>query len=277
MPHQEAVAELEIADIYLELNLSTEAFEIYEKLTETLARLKMQGEEARARANFGRAAILRNEKTLARRELKKAAKLYTAEKNLIGEATVKLNEANLEFSSGRLRTTLKLATDAAQLFADNKNCRQQLTANLLVGEALRKLKNYNAAEAILKKTFAQSIKYELPSLAQSAQNSLGKLSVRRNDFKRAEKYFLKAIRMTETLRAPLPAEEFRMAFTASKLDSYEELAKIYLKENKIQKAFVLIEIARSRVLAETLGDDSAISTSRVRKNCGRNLKISAKN
>lgn len=57
--------------------------------------------------------------------------------------------------------------------------------------------------------------------------------------------------LTETLRAPLPAEEFRMAFMADKLAPYEELAKIYLKQNKTEKAFVLIEGSRSRVLAES--------------------------
>ena len=89
--------------------------------------------------------------------------------------------------------------------------------------------------------------------------------MRRNNFKLTEKHFLKAIRLTETLRGRFRRKNFGWRLLASKLDSYEELAKIYLKENKIQKAFVLIEIARSRVLAETLGDDSAISTNRISK------------
>lgn len=255
MPHQQAVAELEIADIYLELNLSLEAFEIYEKLTNTLALLKMQGEEARARTNFGRVAIIRNEKTLARRELKKAAKLYAAEKNSVGAATVKLNEASLEFSGRHFQKALKLAEESAGLFAENKNWRRGLTADWLVGEALRNLGRFVEAEKILKKTFAETVKYEHPNLAQATQNSLGKLAIRQNDDRQAEKHFRAAIRLTETLRAPLPAEEFRMAFLANKLDSYEELAKIYLKRNKVEKAFALVEDSRSRVLVEMLGDD----------------------
>ena len=57
MPHQTAIAELEIADIYAELNLNSEAAEIYRRLIHTLHRLKMRAEEARARANFGRTLI----------------------------------------------------------------------------------------------------------------------------------------------------------------------------------------------------------------------------
>ena len=256
MPHQEAVAELEIADIYLELNLSVEAFEIYENLTKTLQRLKMQGEEARARANFGRVAILNNKKNLARRELKKAAKLYSAEKNRVGAAIVKLNEASLEFSAKNYRKTLELADQSAKLFAETKDWRRHLTASWLVGETLRNLEKFAEAERLLKKTFAQTIKYEQTNLARSALSSLGKLARQRNDDRQAEKHFRQAIKLTETLRAPLPAEEFRMAFSANKLEPYEELAKIYLKEKKTEKAFLLIENSRSRVLAETLGDES---------------------
>ena len=169
MPHQEAVAELEIADIYLELNLSIEAFEIYEKLTETLARLKMQGEEARARANFGRVAILGNEKTLARRELKKAAKLYPAEKNLIGEATVKLNEASSNFHQEVSKNAENCRRRGAA-FRRKQKLPTTIDRELADGEALRNLEKYDAAEMILKKTFAEAVKYEQPSLAQSAQN-----------------------------------------------------------------------------------------------------------
>ena len=99
MPHQTAIAELEIADIYLELNLAKEAFEIYEKVADKLQKLKLQGEEARARANFGRAAAFCTKPEIARNELKKSARLYLAEKNKVGAAAVKLTEANLELDS----------------------------------------------------------------------------------------------------------------------------------------------------------------------------------
>ncbi len=68
MPHETAIAELEIADIYAQINLTEEAFEIYEKVISSLRRLKMQREEALARANFGRAAVVLKKPKLARRE-----------------------------------------------------------------------------------------------------------------------------------------------------------------------------------------------------------------
>ena len=112
MPHQSSVAELEIANIYLELNLAEEAFSIYEKVTKELHTLKMQSEEAQARANFGRVATLLNETNIAKDELKKSARLYVAEKNKIGAAVVKLTQANLELNSQKYKNALILVKEA---------------------------------------------------------------------------------------------------------------------------------------------------------------------
>ena len=254
MPHQTAIAELEIADIYLELNLTKEAFSIYEKVTGELQILKLQGEEARARSHFGRVATLLRENKTAREQLEKAGKLYALEKNQVGAATVLLTQANLELVQGNFQESLKLAQKAGRLLEKSENLRHRLTVRWLRGEALRKLGKFAAAEDLLKKIFAESSKYEQAALAQAAQTSLGKLFAVQKDFKKAERYFKKAVEMTERLRAPLPAEEFRMAFLADKLAPFEHLAIIYLATGRTQKAFSMIEKARARALAETLQD-----------------------
>lgn len=251
MPHQKAIAELEIADIYLELNLLSESFEIYKKVIKILARQRMQGEQARARANFGRIAIIIGDEKLARRELKKAARLYLAEKNTVGAAAVLLSEAELEFSSQHFQKALKIAREAENLLHKTGNLRRLLVSRRLQGDALRKLKKFTESENLLKKTFADAVQNEQLNLAQTAQTSLGKLFVAQKNYRQAERHFRRAIELTEILRAPLPTEEFRMAFLANKLAPFAELAKIYLKENKIKEAFLLAENSRSRSLTET--------------------------
>ena len=253
MPHQTAIAELEIADIYLELNLTNEAFSIYETVADRLGKLKMQGEEARARLNFGRVAVLKNEIEIARQELKKSARLYILEKNRIGAAAVKISEATLELELKNYRKALKLAQEAKSLLKQSKNLRYELIARWLESEARHCLGETAKARESLVRIFTDSIKHEQPNLAQSAQISLGKIAVEEANYKQAEKHFKRAIAMIELLRAPLAAEEFRMAFLANKLAPYENLAKIYLAENRIKKAFAIIEKARARALAESLG------------------------
>lgn len=257
MPHQQAIAELEIADIYAELNLADEAFEIYEMVSETLKKLKLRGEEARARANFGRVAARLKNINLARRELKKSAALYELEKNPNGVAAVRLAQTNLELSQSKYENALKILKETEKVLKKSENLRQKLTLRFLKAETLRKLGRKKQAEKLLTETLTQASRQEQKNLAQISLNSLGKLFCNAGDKRRAESYFKRAIKIIETLRAPLAAEEFRMAFLSDKLAPFENLAKIYLEQNRIKDAFLMIERSRSRVLAETLGGDFA--------------------
>ncbi len=257
MPHQTAIAELEIADIYLELNLAAEAFEIYEKVSRSFHRLKLQGEEARARANFAKAALLKNQTKKAKSELKKSARLYFLEKNLNGAASVKLTEASLGLSRKEYKNALKSILEAEKLVSKTENRRLKLIARWLHGEILRNLNKLKIAERILTETLSEALKNEQSNLAQFCLNSLGNLALQTKDNGNAKKYFGKAVKMIEMLRAPLPAEEFRMAFLADKLAPFESLAKIYISENNLEKAFLFTEKARARTLMESLSVTAA--------------------
>ena len=257
MPHQTAIADLEIADAYIELNLANEAFDIYRRVAPQLAEFKIQGEEARSRAQFGRTAILLGEKKTAHDELKKAAKLFQKEKNPVGAAQVKLNQAQFELTEQNYKQALKLAGEAEDLLKDFGNNRHILSAQFLISEAARKLGMTDFAKNHLQKTYTRSISQGQLNIAWMCQNSLGKIAVENDQPRPGEKHFKKAIEIIENLRAPLPAEEFRMAFLADKLAPFEELAKIYLSENKIRRAFEYIELARARTLSESLGATAA--------------------
>ncbi len=252
MPHQNAFSELEIADIYLELNLVGEAFEIYAKVSKTFSKLKMQGEEARSRANFGRSAILLKDNKAARKQLAKAAKLYLAENNAVGAAAVKLSEAQLELSENNFEKALKSAIEAETLLDKTSNLRYKLIVNLIKAECLKHSGEFSAAKTLLEKTFTDAIAQENGQIAQTAQISLGKLANAESNVSQAEKHFKKAVELIETLRSPLPAEEFRMAFLADKLVPYQELAKICIRENRLAEAFMYVQHSRSRSLAESL-------------------------
>lgn len=256
MPHQTAIADLEIADIYLELNLADEALSIYERIAEEFKKLKMRGEEARTRANFGRAAILSGKTAQARNELKKAARLYEKEHNKTGAASVKIALANLEISHKNYKNALKSAGEAESLLTKSTNLRLKLAARFFKGESLAALGNFSEAEQILRKNYADALRQEQRNIAQSSLNSLGKIYLQRGELSRAQRLFKRSIKIIESLRAPLAGEEFRMSFLADKLAPFENLAKIYLAQNKFKQAFAMIENARARTLSENLQTES---------------------
>lgn len=256
MPHETAIANLEIADIYLELNLADEAFSIYEIVADDFQKLKLQSEEARTRANFGRAAIILGKTEKAQNELKKSAHLYEKEANKIGAATVKIALANLALIQKRYKNVFKFAVEAEHFLQNSGNLRLQFVAKWLKGESLRNTGKFSEAEKILTQNYAESLKQEQKNIALISFNSLGNLFLQTNNVRQAEKHFKKAVKIIESLRAPLAGEEFRMSFLSDKLAPFENLAKIYLSKNKFEDAFLMIEKSRARTLSETLQRNS---------------------
>ncbi|HEU4597043.1 MAG TPA: CHAT domain-containing protein [Pyrinomonadaceae bacterium] len=255
MPHQSAVAEMELADAYLELNLATEASVIYERVAPTFASLGMRAEQARALAQRGRAALALGRSGEAHRFLEEARALYAAEGNTVGEAYVTLAEAQLRHAEGDFAATAVLAAQAEAPLAEAGAWRRLLVARWLRGEAARAQGQERLAQILLEGTLRDAEAQALPQVAERCHTSLGLLAVAGGDAERAEGFFSRAVALTETIRAPLPAEEFRTAFVADRLAAYDELVRLCLADasgGRVEEALCYVERARSRALFEML-------------------------
>lgn len=265
MPHQSAIADLEIADIYAELNLNAEAIEIYRRLVPSLKRLKLRSEEARARANLGRALAATDDARAARAELRRAAELYRVEKNYIAAAAVALRQASLELAQRKYDEALNLIASVAPTVEKSENQRLRLSAMWLRGETLASLGRTKEARTILAKTLRESRRLEQPSITQATLNSLGMISTAAGDNRNAREYFEASIREAKAAREPLPGEEFRMAFLAKTLAPYENLIRLLLLEGEIERAFETVESARARSLIEAIGGPATARTTNATK------------
>ncbi len=252
MPHKSAIADLEIAEIYSELNLSSEALELLFRIVGKLSRLKMQSEEARARFVLGKTAIRQKKVSLARKELKKASRLYELEKNRTKWAVVTVHRAMLELSLGRFELALQFAKRSETVFKKTGNGRENLMATWILGELLVKTGNIKSGMANLGETLADALRFEQKNAALLSLNSIGNAQVKRGDLTAAKRAFTRAVTLTESSRALLPGEEFRIAFLEGKLEPFNQLAKISLAQNRIQDAFAFVERAKSRSLLESM-------------------------
>ncbi|HKQ51012.1 MAG TPA: CHAT domain-containing protein [Pyrinomonadaceae bacterium] len=256
MPHHSAVAQQEIADAYLELNLAPEAAEIYERVTKTFSELGMQGERARALAQHGRALILLGRMEQAHALLAEARRLYAAEGNPVGEAMVTIMEAQLHHAEGNYQEASASALLAEEPLAAAGTWRRQLLARWLRGESARAEQRESEARTLLESTLADAELLAQPDIAQRCHTSLGLLAASAGQTERAADYFQRAVALIEDLRAPLPAEEFRTAFFADKLIPYNELVRLCLNDagrDRTSEALCYVERARSRALLDVLG------------------------
>jgi len=255
MTTQTNLAEHEIADTYLELNLAPEALAIYQRVLPTFTKQGMRAEEARARAYGGRALMLLGQTEEAQRWLGEAQRLYAAEGNPVGAALVELTHAQLLYKDGNFEAARNMAAQAEPALLTSGSWQRLLLARWLRGEADRAAGQGDRARSLLQKTLHEAEAQGQPQIAERCFSSLGLLAAHDGDSQFAELNFRKAIELTEEMRAPLPGEEFRTAFFSDRLSPYNELVKLCLADGdtKAVEALGFVESARSRALVDALG------------------------
>lgn len=255
MPHQSALAEREIADAYLELNLVLEAFEIYDRVTNTFALLGLRADEARTLASRGRAELLLGKDAAALSSLNRAHELYQAEGNKVGEALVRLTQAQLHHAHSEDDLAYHLAVEAETDLSASGGWHQILLARWLRADIARTMNRTDEARSLFRSVADDSLVQGQPQIAERSQTGLGLVALAKGETAAAEEHFRNAIRVIEQLRAPLPGEEFKTAFFANKLAPYNELVRICLDagEPRLVEALMLVESARSRSLVDSFG------------------------
>lgn len=256
MPHQSAIAELEIAGIYRTLNLIPEAASIYESAAENLKELKLQGEEARARTELARLRLAEGSREKALEELGRAGSLHAAEGRDAGLAEVLMIRAEMELDAGDAASAHETVKEALSHLGKD-HARLSAEADLLKGEALRRAGRTEEAEASLRKTRVDAEELELPGIELLATNYLGLAAASKGDLDAARQLFTEAILSTEQMRDPIAGEEFRMAFLADKLEPYDNLSALLIEEGDLSGALETNERARGRTLAEAVAGRSS--------------------
>jgi tetratricopeptide (TPR) repeat protein len=250
MPHQSAIAELEIAGIYADLNLAAEAGGIFASAERRLRRLGIRADEARAAAGRGRSFLAQGELRRATAALGRAARLFSTEKIPSGAAAAILAEAEIGLARGDPGTALGLARRAETLLMRIARPREASEARRIRAEALAKLGRSRAARRLLEDVLRESTASEQPGTAVAALNSIGMIELDAGRLDLAEGRFREAAEIIESMRAPLPGEEFRMAFLADKLAPFTNLARIQIRRREFGKALEAVEMAKARTLSE---------------------------
>ena len=253
MPHESAIAELEMADAYLELNLYSEAAAVYARVIPLFSEIGMSIQHARGLTNFARVQFVDGKAAKSYRLLDAARQIFVSCRSEGGEATVLLTKAQFLFAEGKFEETIKTLgqTEMPLTRAGIKGALN--LADFLRAESWRALGNLSDAQKLLKETLLEAEANEIPPLAARCLTALGLLANTLNDSKTAEDYFRRAVSVIENLRAPLPSEDFRTAFFGDKLTPYNELVKICLEdEARHVEAFENVEKSRSRALLEMM-------------------------
>lgn len=254
--HVWALCYLDLSEIYLELNLSAEAQDVAHEGYLRFQKLGMGYEEAKCQANEAM-ALSQTGKALRAIELFDQARVkFVHEKNLVWPWLVDLYEALVLFNEGRLFEARRLCKRAAEFFATSFLPGKAVLCQLLLARISLRTGDMTAARAECEKALSRLASLEAPPLRHQAEFLMGQIHEAANDGPGAYDSYQRARAALEALRSALRGEELKIAFMKNRLEVYECLASLCLRDdskpNAAEESFGYMEMAKSRSLAELL-------------------------
>ena len=259
--YQLALCNLDLSEIYLELNLSAEAGELGRAANEAFHKLGFGYEAAKA---LGFAAIAASRQGQAFEAVKlftTAKEMFVRDQNQVWPSLIDLYQALVLFTEGRLFEARRLCSAAHGFFRTSPMRGKAVLAELLLARIALRL-----GDARLARQHCQSAREGLenldsPTLLYQAEFLMGEVERTTGNEDAAYEAYRRARVAIEGLRSSLRGGELKIAFFENKLEVYENLVDICLRRpNSFAEAFAYIEQAKSRTLIDLLNQPVHVPT-----------------
>jgi CHAT domain-containing protein len=251
--YQLALCNLDLSEIYLELNLSAEAGELGRAAHEGFVKLGFSYEAAKALAFAAMAASRTGQDFEGIRLFAQAKEMFVQDNNLVWPSLIDLYQALVLFNEGRLFEARRLAAAALEFFGTTAMPGKAVLAELLLARIALRMADAPSARNHCGQAFAKLGDFDSPVLTYQAEFLMGEIARTEHKEKDAYESYSRAREAVERLRGSLRGEELKLAFFQNKLEVYENLVELCLgREGRFEEAFGYIEQAKSRTLAELL-------------------------
>ena len=256
-----ALCHLDLSEIYVELNLSTEAADTAQDAFLQFQELGMGYEAAKSLSNHAIALSQHGNLLSAIDLFSRAREQFVREKNSVWPAVIDLYQALVLFRAGRDLEAKRLCESAYEYFQGSTFSAKIVLSELLLARLA--LRSGDSKSALRWCTEANRRAHELesPHLEYQSSMVMGNILEAIGTAAEAGQSYATAYRIMETLRSSLGADELKVAFMADKFDVYERLVKLYLdgvssaampypERSLPERAFICIEQAKSRGLRD---------------------------
>ncbi len=251
-----ALCELDLAEIFLELNLVAEAADLGQSAYDKFDRLGMSYEAAKGLTILAIAVNRQGKEFLALELLARARKIFELEDNQVWPAQIDLYQAFVFFGEGRFVEAASFATRALTAFTESVF----LTKTALCETFLARIELENGrqreARGLCRRALARLEPLALPALEYQAYFVLGQIEEASGDLEAALAAYRESHVRLERLRSHLQTEELKITFLEDKLVVYENLVSLLLRSDPSAKdlltALTFIEKAKSRSLADLM-------------------------
>jgi CHAT domain-containing protein len=251
-----SLCQLDLSEIYLQLNLSGPAAQTAQEAAEGFQKLGMGYEAGKSLVNLALAKAAQGELAEASQLLMKARREFVIEKNSVWPYLIDLYQADIMIAQGRHREAQWLSLAANRVFKRARIPSVFVQGCLLQARSCLLSQKLEAANRHCSLALASLEKIELPALASRAQQLMGQIHLAGGSGAGAYKHFDKARLLLEKTRAGLHNEELKISFVKDKLEIYEGLVQLCLDRSPgtpdFEKAFAHIEQSKSRSLQDLI-------------------------
>jgi tetratricopeptide (TPR) repeat protein len=253
-----ALCDLDEAEMYLELNLTSEGERMARRGAKGFSRLGMRYEQAKALVNLAVAASQRRDWTFAGRVLIKARRLFVREKNPVWAALVDQLRAVLAFHEMDFDSARRLSASAWRVLTRTAMPGRAAHCQILLARLWMRAGYANRASAIGRAAIRRAGGDVSPSLRFHANLVQGEIYEIQGQWDQAMEAFEAARRDVENLRERVDTEDLRISLLTDKLAVYEGMVALCLESRTngngaaTARALTLVEQAKSRSLADRL-------------------------
>lgn len=254
--YHSALCQLDLSEIYLELNNNHDAAELSREAFTSFKQLGMGYESAKALCNSAIALSQQGEGFRALELFAQARGLFVQEKNQVWPSLIDLYRAVVYFNEGRLPEARQYCLAALKFFETSPLPGRAILCRLLLAKLHMKTGEVEAAGKECQTALKKLTGKEMPILAYQAHLAMGQVEEAGHHFQEAQRHYRIAKEALETLRGEVHGEELKISFVKNRLEVYENLVDLCLASNASgdgqAEAWSYMEQAKSRGLLDLI-------------------------
>jgi CHAT domain-containing protein len=253
--YHHALCNLDLSELYLELNLSSEAAELARGAH---AEFESQGLGYEAAKALAFEAIAVGQQTRSNHSLKvfrRARSIFVREKNQVWPSLIDLYQALVLFNAERHSQARRLAQSALEFFDSSLLPGKAVLCRLLLARIAQATGDLQKARTDCEAALNKLKEVESPMLEHQAFLLMGQINSAFGNQRQAYSCLRASRHALETLRTNVRGEELKLSFLKNRLEVYELLVDECLRsraEGSLREAFAYIEEAKSRILIDQM-------------------------
>jgi len=255
-PYHLALTQLDLSEIYLELNFTQEAGELAQEAYASFEKLGMGYEAAKALCQSAIALSQQGKIFKSLASFTQARTMFVKEKNQTWPSLIDLYQALAYFNDGRPEESRRYCCAALHFFRDSPLPGKAILCRLLLARVYLRTGEIASARQACEAALSELTGKESPLLVYQANLVVGQVEEATGNLGAAEHHYRTARQVLETLRDGLYGDELKISFLENKLEVYENLVELCLARGPLpeaaQEAWTCMEQAKSRSLLELI-------------------------